>query len=240
MNLWPGPDAPFILKAGAASLLVLHIGGGTVGIVAGWTALLARKGRRLHNVAGNAFFAGMLAMTGVGVTVSPVLPAEQFANTTAAAFTLYLITTSWAAVRRRPGEVGRFERAALVVPAGVITLALVLAIARPVLRTEPFLGAIYAFAIFSAFAVAGDLNMIRQGGLRGPSRIARHLWRMGLALFIACGSFFLGQDKFLPAPIRHSFLPLVPVLGSAGFTLFWLAKTLWPRRRRRASVAAAA
>lgn len=33
------------------------------------------------------------------------------------------------------------------------------------------------------------------GGVRGTSRIARHLWRMCLGLFVAAGFFFLGSSN---------------------------------------------
>ena len=39
-------------------------------------------------------------------------------------------------------------------------------------------------------AIVGDLRVIRMGGLKGPRRLARHLWRMCFALFIAAASFF--------------------------------------------------
>src|SRR5207247_1850066 len=56
-----------------------------------------------------------------------------------------------------------------------------------------FLGTIYLLAGI------GDLRLLREGSITGPRRLARHLWRMCFALFIASGSFFLGQMKFIPA-----------------------------------------
>ena len=38
-------------------------------------------------------------------------------------------------------------------------------------------------------AGAGDVRMLLRGGVLGAKRIARHLWRMCLALFIATGPF---------------------------------------------------
>jgi len=43
-------------------------------------------------------------------------------------------------------------------------------------------------------AAAGDVRMLVRGGVFGPKRIARHLWRMCFGLFIAAGSFFLGPS----------------------------------------------
>ena len=83
-------DAPWIAHAAAAAALVLHIGGGGVAIVAGYGAMAARKGGRLHRLSGNVFFAAMLAMAGVAAIVAPMLPVEQWVNTPAAVFALYL------------------------------------------------------------------------------------------------------------------------------------------------------
>jgi hypothetical protein len=72
------------------------------------------------------------------------------------------------------------------------------------------------------FAAIGDLRAIRAGGLQGSRRLARHLWRMCFGLFIATGSFFLGQMKFIPEPVR--FVPLLLALAFAPilFLFYWM------------------
>jgi hypothetical protein len=71
-------------------------------------------------------------------------------------------------------------------------------------------------------AAIGDLRAIRAGGLQGSRRLARHLWRMCFGLFIATGSFFLGQMKFIPEPVR--IVPLLLVLAFAPilFLFYWM------------------
>src|SRR4051812_30134735 len=103
------PDAPWIAHAAAAAALVLHIGGGSVAMAAGGAAMVAKKGGRLHRLSGQVFFAAMLAMAGVATIVAPMLPDEQWVNTPAAVFTLYLTLTAWLTARRRPGQVGGIE-----------------------------------------------------------------------------------------------------------------------------------
>jgi len=78
-------------------------------------------------------------------------------------------------------------------------------------------------------AAIGDFRMILEGGLRGTRRMARHLWRMCFGLFVATGSFFIGQAKFIPAPIRV--MPLLFALGIAPLVilLYWM----WRVRLRR-------
>jgi hypothetical protein len=68
-----------------------------------------------------------------------------------------------------------------------------------------------------------NLRMIRRGGVIGAQRLTRHLWRMCTGLFIAVGSFFLGQPQVFPVAVRNSGLLVVPtllVIVSLGYWLF--------------------
>jgi hypothetical protein len=71
-------------------------------------------------------------------------------------------------------------------------------------------------------ASIGDLRAMRAGGLRGSRRLARHLWRMCFGLFIATGSFFLGQMRFIPESVR--FVPVLLVLAFAPILslVYWM------------------
>ena len=78
----------------------------------------------------------------------------------------------------------------------------------------PGAGMAYPLFLFGGIGLSaseGDLRMIRAGGVQGAPRFARHLWRMCFALFIATGSFFLGQAKVIPKPIRV--IPLLAILA---------------------------
>lgn len=239
-TLMPDAGAPLLLHIGANALLFAHIAGGSVAIAAGYVAVTAKKGRRLHQLAGTTFFIAMLTMAGVAAVTAPFLDAK-WTNTTAAVFALYLTTTGWAAVRRPAGEVGRFERIAVAVPLGIIAMAAALAIAY---AGSPRIGAfstVFAFAAFCTLAAACDIAMIRQGGLRGPARTARHLWRMGAAFFVATGSFFLGQQRQFPEAWQGQPIWLVPALTPLAILAFWMVKVrLIPalRQRRRRPVIA--
>jgi len=89
-------------------------------------------------------------------------------------------------------------------------------------------GMILFMGTVALLAGIGDWRMIRAGGIRGTRKIARHLWRMCFALFIASGSFFLGQMKFVPEPLR--ILPLMAALGVG--PLFVLLYWMWRVRLR--------
>ena len=86
-----------------------------------------------------------------------------------------------------------------------------------------FMGTI---ALLAAF---GDLRMIRGGALDGPRRLARHLWRMCFGLFIAAGSFLLGQMKFIPEPVRIVPLLFAVAVSPLVLLLYWM----WRVRLRR-------
>lgn len=227
-------DAPWIAHAAAATALVLHIGGGSLAIVAGYGAMAAKKGGRLHRLSGNVFFAAMLAMAGVAAIVTPMLPTEQWVNTPAAIFTLYLTLTAWLTARRRPGETGRPEAALVAVPLGIAAVGLYLAISS---GGSGVYGPVYAFSVIGLLAAARDVVVLRRGGIAGVDRTARHLWRMSLAFFVATGSFFFGQADVLPAAIRQSAIPMVLGLAPLALMAFWLVRVRIPWRRARAVAA---
>ena len=78
-------------------------------------------------------------------------------------------------------------------------------------------------------ASIGDWRLLRAGTITGARRLARHLWRMCFGLFIASGSFFLGQMKFLPEPLR-----ILPLLGALGVSpLIVLLYWMWRVRLRK-------
>src|SRR5438045_1662075 len=78
---------------------------------------------------------------------------------------------------------------------------------------------------FVALAAPADRRVIRSGGLTGPARIRRHLWRMCLAMFVGTGSLFIGQPKVFPEWLRGS--PILWLLAFAPLAAmaFWLTRT---------------
>jgi hypothetical protein len=63
-----------------------------------------------------------------------------------------------------------------------------------------------------------------RGSIFGAQRIARHVWRMCIALFVASGSFFLGQQQVFPAAVRNT--PILPILTFLPIVImiFWLLR----------------
>ena len=73
-------------------------------------------------------------------------------------------------------------------------------------------------------AGVGDLRMIVRQGIAGAPRLARHLWRMCFALFIASGSVFLARQRLFPVFMHKTgmliFLSVAPLL----VMIYWLIR----------------
>lgn len=233
MILHLAPGAPVVLRVIAETALALHVSGATVGLAAGTLALIAPKGRRLHQVAGTTFFLAMLTMSGVAAVTAPLFPDRVSAMM--GVFVFYLTATAWAAVQRPAGQVGRFETGAAVVAAAVVVGDLAIGVIggqapKGVLDGEPSqIG--YVFGAIAALALLSDVRVIRQGGLAGPKRIARHLWRMCAALATAWGSF-AGQPRAQPEALRDSPWLLTPALLVVAAMIFWLVRVQWRTQRK--------
>lgn len=222
MHLEAPSDAPLAVRLALDALLYSHIGGGMVGMAAGTVTLLARKGERLHRAAGSVFTAAMLVMAGVGGAVAPFMPSEQIPNTAAGAFVFYLVLSGWMTVRRPEGRIGLFERFAILIPiSGAIVMFYMST--RPEIRGIEHMGT-YVIATLGALCALGDLHQLWRGGLIGRPRIARHVWRMCVALAGAAFSFFAGQQKFLPEEVRGTFWLNLPGLAALLFMVFWLLR----------------
>jgi hypothetical protein len=233
-TLKAAPDAPIWMHWGATLLLVLHIGGGTLGMLSGATAILSPKGRPVHRAAGKVFFASMFATYAVGAGVAPFLTTGQRPNFVAGILALYLLITAFLAARRRDPKVGWIEYGGLVVALGVVAaggLFMWQGANDPsgtVDGSPP--QAFVLFMVAGLFAAAGEIHVIVRSSISGVSRISRHLWRMCMSLFIASGSFFLGQQQVLPKAMVGTFWQLAPVVFPLLAILIWLVVEHLPRK----------
>lgn len=221
-------------------LTLVHIAFGTAALLSGAGAMAFRKGGRLHARAGTVFFAAMLVMASTGSAMA-ALRVER-GTAVIGILTSYLVVTSWWTARHRDGRAGRFELltlgAALVLAAVMAMFgAIALNSANGRLDSLPA-SAHFPFAMVMLIAAAGDLNFLLRRTLSGRQRVARHVWRMSAALFIAAASFFLGQqDEFSPA-LKGLPIWFVPPFATLALMVFWLVRVRfarawakpWPRR----------
>jgi hypothetical protein len=87
-------------------ILVIHMGGETLGLVSGAVALSFRKGSRRHVVAGRVFAASH-ADHGSGATYPAILQHQP--GNIGGILTFYLILTAWLNARRSNGTTNKFD-----------------------------------------------------------------------------------------------------------------------------------
>ena len=92
---------------------------------------------------------------------------------------------------------------------------------------ESLAGMYFFLGSVALLSAAGDVRMLWHGGVSGAQRIARHLWRMCFALFIASSSLFLARPQLFPALLRKT--GIVFLLGVLPLILmiFWLVRVLF-------------
>jgi hypothetical protein len=233
------PGSPLWLRAVTGSALVLHISGGLVGLVAGGAALSLRKGGRWHRRAGTAFFVAMLTMGAVAAVTAPFT--TQPGNWVGAVFTMYLVATGWATVKRPAQVFGRPESIAVLVPM-IAAVACLLGGWKAMMSPTGLLDGLPAAPMFMLGAVAAlaamlDVKVIVRNGVAGAQRLARHLWRLCAALWIGAASF-VTQPAVFPHPSPVLFVPVMAILVVMIFWLFRLASRRPPRVATPAAPAA--
>lgn len=207
-------------------LLPVHIAGGITGILFGTAALIYRKGSARHALAGKIFVAAMLTMASAAVYLAVLK--NQRGNIGGGIFTFYLILTAWLTARRRDGETSKYDWAPLVIPValGVLTWMNGIRVLRSGATSENGVpvGMSFFMGTVMLLAAAGDVRMLLRGGVFGAKRVVRHLWRMCFGLFIATGSFFLGQQQVFPKWLRGSPALFVPALLPLVLLIFWVLR----------------
>ena len=214
-------------------MLLLHVVAASLGLLSGYLALYSSKGAPLHRRSGLVFAATMLTMTVSGAIVAVTHSAAPAINVPAALVTFYLVLTGLTTVRPPAAPLARWlDRGgvALALVVGLVALgfgveAIVLGHGRDGMPAFPF----FLFGVTGVLAAAGDVRMLRRGGLAGAARLVRHLWRMTFALLIAAMSFFLGQADEIPEALRQPPLLAAPVVAVLVTLLYWL----WRVRIRR-------
>jgi uncharacterized membrane protein len=207
-------------------VLWIHIASGTVGVIAGFTAVFLLKGSRRHGLTGNVF---VLAMISLALSATYLaIRKSQVTNVLGAGLTFYLVTTAWVAAKRRDGQPGIWDWAALSIGSAVgiaeIIFGVQAALSPTGMKYDYPPAPYFIFGGVALIAVIGDVRMLLRGGITGTRRLARHLWRMCFALFIASASIFLARPQLFPAFFKKtgilallSFLPLI-------LLVFWLIR----------------
>lgn len=222
-------------------LLPIHIAAGGLAILLGAVALIVRKGGTLHRRSGLLFVYAMVVM-GITASILGFLKSPSDPNVRAGFTAVYFVATALTTVRPLSP---RTRVVNVVMTIVAVTLALFSIVSgvtafntpRGTLNGVPF--AMYFFmGTVLMLAAIGDLRVMRTGMPRGGPRLARHLWRMCYALFIAAGSFFSIRARVasvLPEPFTSTPMRMLPILLVFVAMFYWL----WRVRGRRPLPAAA-
>lgn len=203
-------------------ILPIHIAGGVLALVFGYTALFAAKGARLHRRSGMAFVVAMVAMSLTGALVAAVHNTPS--SVVAGLLTFYFVTTGMITVRGRTPSSHwiDFAGAVYALAVGVIAFKSGLELMS---RGRPETAPMFIFGAVAMLAALGDVRMLRAGGIQGSARIRRHLWRMCFAMWVAAASFFWGPRGRVPEIIYIPALLPIPVLMPVVVMLYWLWRT---------------
>ncbi len=220
------------------SLLPLHVSAGIVGILSGTAAMSFRKGSPRHALAGKVFVISMLTMAASAVYLA--FMKHQNNNVGGGVLTFYLVATAWVTAKRRDGETSIFDWATLLIPlwAGIGGWINGLEAVHSPTGSKYGVPAGMHFFLGSVMllAAAGDVRMLVRGGVFGAQRIVRHLWRMCFGLFIATGSFFLGQgSKVFPTFLLKTNILFVPAVLPLILLIFWLFRVRFTNAYKKMS-----
>lgn len=210
--------------------LVVHVAAGACGLAAGFLALSVAKGGSLHRRSGLLFVYVMVVMALLGAAIAaaelaqgmrkPALDATVFMGV----LTAYLVITGLTTVRPPGRWSRRLDLIGLVMAsgAGICLVALgvrALTIANGhqavmITSVELFFGTV------ALLAVGSDIRILRSVPLTGTKRIARHLWRMTFALWIAALSFSPRLSTLIPRSLGP--LWAVPILVVLAALIYWM------------------
>jgi hypothetical protein len=219
-------------------ILLLHICGGILGLLSGGAAISFRKGSRRHGLAGSVFVISMLTLSASGVYMA--FMKHQPGNILGGALTFYLVTSAWLTARRRDGVTGMVDWGALVVALAVVAVTVTYGLEAANSQTGVShgypAGPYFFLGSVALLAAVGDVRMLLRGSISGTQRIARHLWRMCFALFIASTSIFLARQQLFPALLRTTgvlfLLSILPLI----LMIFWLFRVRFTNAYKRKSM----
>jgi hypothetical protein len=215
-------------------LLPIHIAAGGLAMVLGAVALSVKKGGPIHRRVGLLFVYAMVVM-GVSAGILGIRSGAT-GNVFAAVMTVYFVTTAVTTVRPESWRTRALTVAAMLAAAMLAIFDVLGGIEafnspRGMRNGVPY-QMLFFLATVLMLAAIGDARIVRFGVPRGRPRLARHLWRMCFALFIAAGSFFSIRARVasvLPEPFTTGPMRALPIVLLFGAMFYWL----WRVRSRR-------
>ena len=212
-------------------VLPIHIVAGVLALVFGYVALFAPKGASVHRKSGVLFVFAIVTLSLSGAFDGG--PDELVDIGQCRCGIADLLSRDHGAPHGpAPSRNAWIDRTALF---GALTVSVLAFKAGFDLLNSgrPEMVPSFVFGAVGLLAASGDARMVRAGGIQGPRRIARHLWRMCFAMWVAAASFFWGPPNRVPELIRIPVLQAIAVLLPIAVMLYWLwlirSRPTWPR-----------
>ena len=202
-------------------ILPAHIVAGMLALVFGYVALYATKGATWHRKSGILFVFAMVTLSLSGALMEALTQSLTSVNVVAGLLTFYFVVTALLTVRRPAHDSPWIDRAAVLVALIVSVIAFRAGFGL-MESGRPEAGPSFIFGIVGLLGATGDIRVLHAGGIQGPRRIKRHLWRMCFAMWVAAASFFWGPPNRVPEVIRIPALQAVAVLVPIAAMLYWL------------------
>jgi hypothetical protein len=216
-------------------LVYLHILMGAFALISGITAFSVQKGASVHKKSGLIFVTTMLIMSSTGAFLA-ALNGEKL-NVVAGCLTFYLVATAFLVVHPFK-KMDRLYNMLLMIfglivgISGMIIAARILNDGGTKIDGQPA-QVLVVFSAIALLASVSDLRIVFSARLKGKKKLIRHIWRMGIAMFMATASFFLGQSQVIPEEIRTIAFLVTPVFLVLLLTAYWAVRVqFWGLKRR--------
>ena len=210
-------------------ILPVHILAGGLALLSGYVALYAAKGANAHRKSGTLFAYAMVTMSLSGAFIAAIH--DNAISIVAGLMTFYMVATGMRTVQpRRPGRSGSIAPprcSRCLWPPGASSSA-----CRPPAAAVRKRIRCSSSASLARSPLVAIIRSTRAGGIEGPRRISRHLWRMCFGMWVAAASFFWGPQNRVPELIRIPALQAVAVLLPIVVMVYWLRRL---RKKRRAA-----
>jgi len=206
------------------TLLVMHVLGGSLALLAGYGAMLVKRGGPRHRTLGKVYVAGMLAVVLTGFPMSIIHPSPFLFGIVI--FSGYFVYSGWSAAVYRKGEaleLERFAAIALGAASAIALAALIYSLAADVAIPSAYRITGFVFAGIGLATAIRDLARLRGGPLVGKERIIKHLISMCAALIAtttAVAVTVLGEFPVIPDVA----LWLGPTIVLTPVIFYWVAQ----------------
>lgn len=215
-----------------SAAMTAHAIVGTTVVLFGSLALALRKGSVMHRIAGRLFVVALVLMGPVVALQAGLQPASLSPlGLLFMLFILYLVVSAWSTISRPAATISLLDYAIPLVALGIGIAGISMGLTLPASAVDAAGAApneaYFFFATLAFIALLLDINHLRQGGVKGKHRIARHVWRMSCAMFFATSTLFTGPGSIVfPQWLRGHEALFVPQLLVVVVAFYWLFKLL--------------